>query len=63
LLFSMIHIPIFAFFIEFVDFSMYQAFFALFGGIISGILYYKSKSLIPSILFHMIWNFLILIIN
>ena len=27
-----------------------------FGGVISGILFFKSKSLIPSIIFHILWN-------
>ena len=38
--------------------NMYLLFF---GGLISAILYYKSNSMIPSILFHASWNFLIMI--
>jgi len=60
-LFSMIHIPFPALFIEYIDFSLYHAYFALFGGLLCGIIYYKSESTFPSILFHMIWNLMIII--
>ncbi|PCH99685.1 MAG: hypothetical protein COB81_10510 [Flavobacteriaceae bacterium] len=33
-----------------------RVYIALFGGLISGVLYYKSNSIIPSIIFHVIWN-------
>ena len=62
ILFSFIHIQVFALFTYYLDFSLYSSFFAFFGGLISGYLYYKSKSLIPSILFHMTWNLLVTII-
>lgn len=56
LLFAFIHIPFTALFFEFMEFSIHHAYIALFGGLISGILFYKSKSIIPSILFHIFWN-------
>lgn len=56
LLFALIHIPFVALYYEFIDFSFHQAFIAIFGGLISGMLFYKSKSIIPSILFHVFWN-------
>jgi CAAX protease family protein len=57
LLFAFIHIPFVSLFFESLDFNLHQAYIALFGGILSGILYYKSKSVIPSIIFHIFWNF------
>lgn len=56
-LFAFIHIPFMSLFFEYMDFSVHQAYIALFGGIISGILFYKSRSIIPSIIFHAFWNF------
>jgi membrane protease YdiL (CAAX protease family) len=56
LLFAFIHIPFVSLFYEFMDFSFHQAYIAIFGGLISGILFYKSKSIIPSIIFHVVWN-------
>jgi len=56
LLFAFIHIPFASIFFENFDFSLHQAYIALFGGIISGVLFYKSKSIIPSIIFHVFWN-------
>ena len=56
LLFAFIHIPFGSLFFEFLEFSIHQAYIAIFGGLISGILFYKSKSVTPSIVFHVIWN-------
>jgi membrane protease YdiL (CAAX protease family) len=56
LLFAFIHIPFVSLFYEFMEFSFHQAYIAIFGGVISGMLFYKSKSIIPSIIFHVIWN-------
>ncbi|PCI35096.1 MAG: hypothetical protein COB60_04300 [Flavobacteriaceae bacterium] len=55
-LFGMIHIMIGAIFFESVSLNYHRVYIAFFGGLISGILYYKSNSIIPSIIFHMIWN-------
>jgi len=56
-LFAFIHIPYQSLFVEFIDFSLHRPFITLFGGVILGILFYNSKSIIPSIIFHIIWNF------
>jgi membrane protease YdiL (CAAX protease family) len=56
LLFAFIHVPLVSLFFEFMDFSFHHAYIALFGGLIAGILFYKSKSIIPSIIFHVFWN-------
>lgn len=55
-LFALIHVPIISLFFEFSEFNMRQAYIALFGGLISGVMLYKSKSILPSIIFHMFWN-------
>ena len=57
LLFASIHIPLVSLFYEFMDFSFNHAYITMFGGLISGILFYKTKSIIPSIIFHTFWNF------
>jgi len=55
-LFAFIHIPFESLLDESNHFSLHQAFIALFGGLISGILFYKTKSITPSIIFHIFWN-------
>ncbi len=55
-LFASIHVPIIFLFLEFSEFNMSQAYIALFGGLISGVMLYKSKSIGPSIIFHITWN-------
>lgn len=56
LLFAGIHFPFVALFYEFMEFSLHQAYITIFGGLIAGTLYYKSNSIIPSIIFHVTWN-------
>lgn len=56
LLFAFIHIPFASLFFDFKDFSLHHAYIVLFGGLIAGILFYKFKSIIPSIIFHIFWN-------
>ena len=56
LLFASIHIPVVSLFYEFMDFSFHQAYITLIGGSISGIIFYKSNSILPSIIFHVFWN-------
>ena len=56
ILFAFIHVNVFSMFFEFMDFSIHHAYIAFFGGIISGFLLYKSKSIGPSIIFHIFWN-------
>ena len=48
LLFTVAHYPDFH--------NMYLVFF---GGLIAAILYYKSKSILPSLIFHIMWNMVI----
>lgn len=62
LLFALIHLPFESLFLDFIDFSWHHAYIAFFGGCISGILFYKSKSIIPSILFHMFWNLTVFVV-
>lgn len=50
LLFSLLHLP-----------NIHLTFLVLFGGLISSLLFYKSKSVLPSILFHIIWNLMVII--
>ena len=55
--FALIHAmePIFA--LDFSAHGWHLAFIALIGGFISGGIYYKTKSMGPPILFHVLWNF------
>lgn len=39
-----------------------RSYIAIFGGIFLGTLFYKSKSLIPPILAHIFWNFMVIIV-
>lgn len=57
ILFAFIHIYFVLLIFDFESFNLHQAYIVLFGGFISGWMYYKSKSIIPSILFHIFWNF------
>jgi membrane protease YdiL (CAAX protease family) len=63
-LFALIHIQYVALFYSELDLSLEfnRAYIALFGGLISALLYYKSKSLIPSILFHICWNLAVILV-
>ena len=55
-LFAIIHLSFLPFFWENTSFNTHQAYIAIFGGLISGFLFYKTKSIIPSIIFHIFWN-------
>lgn len=55
-LFASVHLPFHHLVIDGHLFSYHHAYIAFFGGLISGILYYKSKSIGPSIIFHCMWN-------
>lgn len=50
LLFSLLHLP-----------NVHYTYLVFFGGLISAMLYHKSRSIAPSIVFHMIWNIIVLI--
>ncbi|MEM6686116.1 MAG: type II CAAX endopeptidase family protein [Bacteroidota bacterium] len=56
LLFAFMHITFENIFLGYYFFNMHQAYITLFGGFISGVLLYKSQSVVPSILFHVFWN-------
>lgn len=61
LLFALIHLPYTALYFGRHTFNIHQSYIALFGGLIAGILYYKSKSILPSIIFHIMWNFMFIL--
>lgn len=55
--FALVHLPFYSLLMDNVPFSFYTAYIAFFGGLISGVLYYKTKSILPSVVFHIAWNF------
>lgn len=59
LLFAVIHLPFQTLYIQPSSFDPHQAYIAFFGGLISGTLYHLSKSVGPSLLFHLMWNFMV----
>ncbi|MFB9054319.1 lysostaphin resistance A-like protein [Formosa undariae] len=59
LLFASIHAPYANLILDLIKQDWHLFYLALFGGIISGILYFKSKSIGPSIIFSMFWNIMI----
>lgn len=56
LLFASIHLPFVALINSSFQWDVHHAYIAFFGGLMSALLYYKSKSIGPSILFHIMWN-------
>ncbi|MEP0265871.1 type II CAAX endopeptidase family protein [Dokdonia sp.] len=56
ILFAFIHAPYLDFFSPEYLQDWHLFYLTFFGGLLSGILYYKSKSLGPSIIFHIFWN-------
>lgn len=56
ILFAAVHLPYIGLFYpqDYLDFN--TPYIALFGGLSSALLYYKSESLYPSFLFHIFWN-------
>lgn len=62
LLFAAIHLPFDALYFEFMDFTVHHAYITFFGGLIAGLLYFKSGSVGPSILFHFGWNLMVYLI-
>lgn len=55
-LFALIHLNLFAAFYNMDYLNPHHVYITFFGGLISGTFYYLSKSVGPSILFHMAWN-------
>jgi membrane protease YdiL (CAAX protease family) len=62
LLFASIHSPYMNLILESSKQDWHLFYLTIFGGIISGILYFKSKSIGPSIIFHMFWNIMVYIV-
>ncbi|WP_204346630.1 CPBP family intramembrane glutamic endopeptidase [Psychroserpens algicola] len=62
LLFALIHSPYMNLILESSNQDWHLFYLTIFGGIISGILYYKSESIGPSIVFHMFWNIMVYIV-
>ena len=62
ILFALIHIPYLMLFIPELARDGHLAYIAFFGGLISGLLYHKSKSVGPSIIFHIFWNLTAIIV-
>ncbi|WP_046758411.1 CPBP family intramembrane glutamic endopeptidase [Kordia jejudonensis] len=62
LLFASIHSPYMNLILESSKENWHLFYLTIFGGIISGILYLKSKSIGPSIVFHMFWNIMVYIV-
>jgi membrane protease YdiL (CAAX protease family) len=56
LLFALIHLPYDALLFHSLTFDIHKAYIALFGGLFAGLLYYKSKSIGPSMMFHITLN-------
>lgn len=61
-LFASIHSPYMNLILESSKQDWHLFYLTIFGGIISGILYFKSKSIGPSIIFHMFWNIMVYIV-
>ncbi|MBR9847588.1 MAG: CPBP family intramembrane metalloprotease [Algicola sp.] len=56
LLFALIHAPYMNLFFEEFQQTWHLTYLTFFGGLISGLIYYKSESIGPSIIFHIFWN-------
>ncbi|MEM7769738.1 MAG: CPBP family intramembrane glutamic endopeptidase [Cyanobacteria bacterium P01_A01_bin.37] len=56
LLFAAIHSPYTNLILKSSNQDWHLSYITIFGGLISGILYFKSESIGPSIVFHVFWN-------
>lgn len=56
LMFALLHAPYMSLFFDGWGTSWYRFCLTFMGGLLSGYLFYKSKSIGPSILMHMVWN-------
>jgi len=61
-LFALIHSPYLNLILEFSNEDWHLFYLTFFGGIISGILFFKSKSIGSSIVFHVFWNTMVTIV-
>lgn len=59
-LFALVHFPFQLF--SGLDYDFSPMYTALFGGLLAGFLYVKSKSVLPSLVFHIVWNLLVSIL-
>ena len=62
LLFALIHSPYLDLILESSKQNWHLSYLTFFGGIIAGILYFKSKSIGPPIVFHIFWNIMVYIV-
>ncbi len=62
LMFALLHSPYLNLLIEDFHQTWHLTYLTFFGGLLSGLIYYKSKSIGPSIIFHIFWNLTALII-
>ena len=61
-LFALIHAPYLSLIWSEYNHDWHLFYLTFFGGLISGTIYYKSKSIGPSIIFHVFWNLMVVII-
>jgi len=61
-LFASIHSPYMNLILESLKQDWHLFYLTIFGGLISGLLYFKSKSIGPSIIFHIFWNLMVTIV-
>ncbi len=62
LLFAAIHLPYLNLILDFSKQDGHLFYQTFFGGLISSLLYLKSKSIGPSIIFHVSWNLMVMIV-
>ncbi len=62
ILFASIHSPYLNLIFDSVKQDWHWFYLTIFGGILSGLLYYKSNSIGPPIIFHMFWNIMVYIV-
>lgn len=61
ILFALIHLPLLDLIFESSKQDWHLFYMTFFGGILTGVLYYKSKSIGPSIILHVFWNLMVTI--
>lgn len=61
LLFAALHLPYVEWIYHYPTASIHQAYIAFFGGLTLGYVYFKSKSIGPSIVMHILWNLMVVI--
>lgn len=63
ILFGLAHFKFSSFFIENYFFNVHQIYITFFFSIIAGLIYYKSKSIGPVILLHILWNLITILLK